>query len=65
MPPNVVQSPQVPAAQASIVQPQQPTTLTTNEPAETPATNQEAFAVSIIYYKYLVILLILVKGVIG
>ncbi|XP_060863995.1 PAX-interacting protein 1 isoform X2 [Metopolophium dirhodum] len=43
MQPNVVQSPQVAAAQTSIVQPQQTPTLPTNEQTETQTPSQEPF----------------------
>lgn len=47
MQPNVVQSPQVSTAQTSIVQPQQNTTLPTNDQTETQSPSQESFSVCI------------------
>lgn len=54
MQPNVVQSPQVPPVQSSIVQPQQTLTLPTNEPTETQAPNQEPFTVCIFVIRYFI-----------
>lgn len=54
MQPNVVQSPQVAPAQTTIVQPQQTSTLPTNESTETQAPNQEPFAVCILIICYFI-----------
>lgn len=53
MQPNVVQSPQVSTAQTSIVQPQQNTTLPTNDQTETQSPSQESFSVCIKTYDLL------------
>lgn len=53
MQPNVVQSPQVAAAQ-TIVQPQQTTALPTNEQTETQTPSQEPFPVSSLLIYYLI-----------